>query len=254
MRRFRRIILAAVFLTGAISVVLLLNFTASNPTGRRYSSRMPLTTGQGSAAQIGLAGELVLADDLRLPRNDAPDQLQCICNAQANVDSQNCRVCIASAPLSGAYRRPDFVAANFIAESKNAQNLYYDSRDLAQVNDFAMAAKALNRPLWVFTRVNTDLDAEFYQVVSSTGGGIVPYFTVPGYTDPIDRFAQIGFGLSLASMILIVVSRRNGQRQSFAGAPAPRQPADPFTQANRSVNHAENFVKDSKDRQKNKLD
>jgi hypothetical protein len=52
-------------------VVLLLNFTAPNPTGRRYSSESPLMTGQGSAQQIGLSAERVLARDLGIARNEA---------------------------------------------------------------------------------------------------------------------------------------------------------------------------------------
>ncbi len=197
MKSLRRIILVLAFLAAILSIILLLNFTAPNPTGRRYSSRTPLSTGEGTAGQIGLAGERVLADDLHLPRNDAPDQLQCICNSPTYADLKNCRVCIVSAQLTSPYRRPDFVGRNFIAEAKNAQNLYYDSRDLAQITDFAMAARALNWPLWVYTRVNTNFDPEFLRIVRTTGGDVVPYFTVTGYSDPVDQAAQLGLACTV---------------------------------------------------------
>lgn len=57
-----------------VSVVLLLNITAPNPTHRRYSSQMPLTTGQGNGKSIGDSAEVILAADLNLPNNNAPDQ------------------------------------------------------------------------------------------------------------------------------------------------------------------------------------
>ena len=68
--------------------------------------------GSGLAWRWALAGERVLADDLHLPRNDAPDQLQCVCNSPTYADLKNCRVCIVSAQLTSPYRRPDFVGRN----------------------------------------------------------------------------------------------------------------------------------------------
>ncbi len=55
--------LAGIILCG----VLLLNFTASNPTHRRYSSQTPLTTGQGTGAKIGQDAERILSKDLGIP-------------------------------------------------------------------------------------------------------------------------------------------------------------------------------------------
>lgn len=232
---------------------LLLNFTAPNPTGRRYSSRMPLSTGQGTSEQIGLSGELVLADDLHLPRNDAPDQLQCFCNNSGSMDPRSCQVCLVSMQLTSPYRRPDFVAPNFIAEAKNAQNLYYESRDLPEITDYAVAARTLNRPLWVFTRVNTNLDPEFRRVVDTTGGGIVAYFTVPDYIDPVDQAAKVGLGLSLGAAVVIVASGRKSRSLSFKRPATPRHPTDPLAQAIDSVKRTEQFSKESGDRHRDKL-
>ena len=37
----------------------------------------------------------------------------------------------------------------------------------------------LGRPLWLYVRVNTDVDEKFYQLTESTGAGVVPYFRCP---------------------------------------------------------------------------
>ena len=61
-------------------------------------------------------------------------------------------------------------------------------------------------------RVNTDVDEKFYQLTESTGGGVVPYFTVPGYVDPVDANARGGLLASgaLSSFVIVgeVFSRR----------------------------------------------
>ncbi len=253
-KRIRRIIFVLALLTAIVSIILLLNFAAPNPTGRRYSSRVPLSTGQGSSGQIGLDGERVLADDLHLPRNDAPDQLQCICNSPTVADLKTCRVCIVSAQLTAPYRRPDFVAPNFIAEAKNAQNLYIDSRDLVQITDYAIAARALNRPLWVFTRVNTNIDPEFLRIVDTTGGGVVQYFTVAGYVDPVDQAARTGLEASSLVTVLIVLWGRIAHWKPAVRPAIPRSRDDPLQRAMNAVEHTEKFAKDSKQLQRDRLD
>jgi hypothetical protein len=37
--------------------------------------------------------------------------------------------------------------------------------------------------LWVYTRVNTNIDPELTSTAESTGSGVVLYFTVPDYID-----------------------------------------------------------------------
>ncbi len=163
MRLFRRLALVIALIVAVVCVVLLLNFTAPNPTGRRYSSTSPLTS--GSAQAIGLSAEQILSQDLRTPRNDDPDQRQCFCN-NSNRTPSECNVCVTSDPSISTYRRPDFVSANFIAESKNRQNLLYTYNDqVDQITDYVTEARLLHRPLWLYTRVNTLLAPQFYTLV-----------------------------------------------------------------------------------------
>jgi hypothetical protein len=258
MNFIRRIILLLSLVLLLVSVTLLLNFTAPNPTGRRYSSNSPLTTGQGNANAIGLSGERILAEDLHLPRNDRKDQLQCICNSPSyrpGVDE--CRVCLAYTQSIASYRRPDFVSSNFIAESKNSQNLIYTGREVDQITDYVFAARAMNIPLWVYVRVDTNVDPEFLEVVASTRGGVVYYFTVPGYTDPADQVARI---ISIISLVVLVFSlvweylARRGNRTVTipAGKPTPRQPRSPAP--GRGINNAEGFVQRTRDRAQQTID
>ncbi|MCB9452482.1 MAG: hypothetical protein H6672_13675 [Anaerolineaceae bacterium] len=232
-----------------VSVVLLLNFTAPNPTGRRYSSQTPLTSGQANAGAIGLDAERILAVDLGLPRNDQSDQHQCFCSSGA-VDPplSECRVCMSYAPLStSAYRRPDFVGSNFIVESKNAQNLLYTYRSFEQITDYAISARELGWPLWVYTRVNTTIDPGYYDLVASTGGAIVPYFTVPGYADPVDAAATKG--LLLGGLLLVV----SGGWSLLAGRSRVVRPK-PERQPNDPLSNLEEHVRRSKDRARREID
>jgi hypothetical protein len=243
-----------------IAVVLLLNITAPNPTHRRYSSQIPLTTGQSTANALGLDGERILAADLGLPRNDEPDQLQCVCRDPGFSDKRNCRVCLAYSPISSTYRRPDFVGSDFIAESKNARNLYYESRDLDQITDFAIAARELKKPLWVYTRVNTIIDPQFESVVNATGGGVVRYFGVPGYVDSVDMTAQSLLLPSVTALLLsalfeVVVRRRNVVMPLRVRSSAnPPTPSDPTARAKKAVDAADQFLKDNKEKSRKRLD
>lgn len=159
--------------------------------------RIPLTTGEATGSAIGLDGEDVLARDLGLPRNDIGNQKQCICGTAVRVDPSQCNQCIVSLPTVQTYRRPDFISDGFIAEAKNRRNLLTRDRDFEQIRDYADAAKALDVPLWLFTRVNTAIEPEYRHIVRSTGGDIVYYFAVPGYEDPVDDAAQKGLVASV---------------------------------------------------------
>jgi hypothetical protein len=70
LKTIRRLVFLATLGGMILCGVLLLNFTASNPTHRRYPSQTPLTTGQGTGVVIGLDAERILAKDLGLPPND----------------------------------------------------------------------------------------------------------------------------------------------------------------------------------------
>ena len=265
MKLVRRLIFFVSFIAAIICVVLLLNFTAPNPTGRRYSSASPVTTGQGSASAIGLSGEQILAQDLHTPRNDDPDQRQCICNDpnRTRVPS-DCRVCIGYSQSIANYRRPDFVSEKFIAESKNSQNLLYTYTDtLNQIGDYVVAARAMNRPLWLYTRVDTHLDPEYYRMVESTGGGVVAYYTTPGYVDPIEKAAKGGLIASLVFMAITAIwevgaqkfaGRASGEPRPPREPRSPRPPNDPTRHAKRKTDTAEDFVKTAKEHQQRKID
>lgn len=199
----RRIALVAALVGIIVCIVLLLNFTASNPTHRRYSSRVPLTTGQANGNAIGLDAEQILAKDLGVPRNEERDQRKCLCGTSGKTDPTQCNTCIVSLASITTYRVPDFVSSKFIADSKNQRQLLVQDRDFEQLRDYAEAAEALGIPLWVFTRVNTTVDPEYREVVRSTGGDIVYYFAVPGYEDPTDEAAEKGI---VAAVIVVIIT------------------------------------------------
>jgi hypothetical protein len=261
LQAFRRLAMLGALVSAFICIVLLLNFTAPNPTGRRYSSEIPVTTGEGTSQEIGISGERVLAKDLQLPRNENPDQLQCMCNSTNNTyrpPLNECRVCFAFAQLTSEYRRPDFVAPTFIAESKNAQNLFYERRDFTQIGDYAIGARALARPLWVFVRVNTYLDPEFYEIVEATGGGVVHYFTVQGYVDPVDYTAWRALAISVSIVVVMGLFEANAQGIAvFPARPTPKPrpvtPRDPVENAVRKSQELQSFKERATDRARKRI-
>jgi len=240
----------------AVSILLLLNITAPNPTHRRYSSQMPLTTGQGAGKALGDSAEIILAGDLRLPNNNAPDQRQCLCKTMNSGNAKACNLCLPVNDLQSDFRIPDFMAPDFMAESKNTQNLLYTGREFDQISDYALAAKLLNRPLWVYIRVDTVVDPKFYEIVHATGGNVIPYFTVPGYVDPVDDGAR-KTGVISGGLIAGFVLVKRRARWLKNNAPAPVKvvsPKNPEAEILRKVTHGENFAATAKDRLQAKLD
>ena len=232
-------------LTIALTLVLLLNITAPNPTGRRYSSAMPMFS--GGTTTIGTSAEVILSNDLGAPRNEDTDQRQCICGGAANGRRGRCNVCVTQmASLIGSYRIPDFVTSKYIAESKNEGGLPYrgSSDDVLQIYDYAAGARTLGIPLFVYTRVDTQVTPEFRAIVESTGGGIIPYFTVPGWIDPMDEMAKqglIGGVLLLIGGIIITF----WGRIVITDTPAPD---------NAPIQTEEDFLKRAKDRVQQQID
>jgi hypothetical protein len=252
-----RLVFFVALLISLACIVLLLNFTAPNPTGRRYSSA-PVQT-RGTAQAIGASGEQILSRDLHTPDNDDSDQLQCICNnPNTKPPASQCRVCLVSDPSIANYRRPDFISDKFIAESKNRQNLLYSYADqVDQITDYVTAAKLLKRPLWLYTRVDTLLSPQFDALVSSTGGGVIPYFTTPGYVDPVDQLARIG--LIVALVVLAVTGLLELVQHALAVRLPPRPPRshrepDPLTRSADKTDHAEDFVKKAREHHQRKID
>jgi hypothetical protein len=260
MQRMKLGLFVTGFILISIGTILLLNFTAFNPTHRRYSSASPVINAN-SPQEIGISGERILAADLGLPRNDDPDQRQCICNSPSYVPGvAECRVCSAYSQSVANYRRPDFFSPQFIAESKNRQGLLYTHDDLVnQIGDYAIAARALNIPLWVYVRVDTQVDPEFKRIVRETGGNIIYYFTVPGYVDPIDRLGRYLLIAGLTSVAVGIVFQLSASRRSSPKPPRPTSsrstpnpsptnptpPDDALRRAMRSVNATEDFTNQS---------
>lgn len=256
MKIIRRLILLVAIIAFALCIVLLLNFTAPNPTHRRYSSETPLTTGQANGKQIGDDGERILSNDLNLPNNNDPAQLQCLCGNGSNP----CKSCLTKLPSLSTYRVPDFVGPNFLAEAKNKQDLLYTGREVDQIHDYVLAALLMNRPLWVYVRVNTDVAPEFTQLVESTGGGVLYYFTVPGYTDPVDKTVQTGAAISVIGLVGAGSlewwsHRRRKVRVVVVELPSPTPAPDkPVDSTSRKLDHAEDFLAKRKDRLRGQLD
>ncbi len=256
MKRFRRIVLAIAFLVLIISVVLLMNITASNPTHRRYSSEMPITKGKPNL--IGDDGERILSIDLRLPNNNSTGQKQCICGN--STPNRGCNVCLAQIPGS-SNRIPDFVTTDFIADSKNEQGLLYigNKHDTEQIRDFVVASLLIKRRLYIYVRMNTVVSPEFVQLVESTGGSVVPYFTIPGYIDSVDDTARKI--VTVSGVVLLGMGwlewrhlRKRNLKFIVPHLPEPRQPTNPVNGSTRKIAHGEDFAARAKERLQAKVD
>lgn len=252
MKKLRRIAFVLAFAAFIGCVILLLNFTAPNPTGRRYSSRVILTS--GNPQTVGRDAENVLGLDLRLPNNNDPDQRQCICGNPSYANTGDCRVCLAISASIDTYRIPDFVAPGFIAEAKNRAGLPYSGRDADQISDFVIASQALNRPLWLYIRVNTDLDPSYMEMVEATGGGVVRYFATADYADPVDTGARNGVVVSIVILAGTIFWSALGSGGVRVASPRPRGPQSPLDKALKSSERAASFGKSATDRLRSKLD
>lgn len=255
MRTLCRLLLVTALIIGVVCVVLLLNITAPNPTGRRYSSEIPLTTGEGSAGEIGGDGERILGADLRLPNNNLPDQKKCVCGAPAPAPG-GCNVCVAHSPLIANFRIPDFVSPNFIAEAKNVQRLLTtQDRNYQQISEIAAAARAANMPFWLYVRVDTFVDPAFTALFDGMQGGIVYYFTVPGYVDSVDMMAGIGLVLAILLVIVLVAWIWRAANKTDPVDEPPKQPKrrarrDPL----RKATDVEDFAQRMKERARRRID
>ena len=256
MQMLRRLLILIALTIGVGCVVLLMNITAPNPTGRRYSSEMPLTTGEGSAGAIGGDGERILAADLRLPNNNAPDQRQCVCG-QASAAPGGCNICVAHSPQIANYRIPDFVGPGFIAEAKNVRDLLLtQDRNYQQISEIAAAARAANMPFWVYVRVDTFVDPAFVALFDGMQGGLVYYFAVPGYVDMVDSMAWIGLILAILLVIVFVAWVWQAHKTGPADEPPPSEPLKRRAQRDplRKATDAEDFAQRMKDRARRRID
>jgi hypothetical protein len=262
----RRALMALAALVLLVGVILLLNITAPNPTGRRYSSAMPMQS-EGTIASSRLAGdeaERILAKDLRLVGNNS-GKIQCICKIESSTTPNGCHACIAYIHvISEQYRRPDFVTTHFIAESKNSVR-FPSARDVAEILDYTAAAQQLKIPLWIYIRHDTEItNTALIEKVETTGGGVVRYFTVPGYADPVDEMARYLVSGSLLVLLVGVALEYFGARQHqtvrvpvkpvpIAGAPQPKAPKFPRDPLGK-VGDAEGFMGRMRDKAQRDLD
>lgn len=196
--RITGVLMVGVIITG---IVLLLNFTAPNPTGRRYSSEVvDLNLNNGAK---GIQGERILAQDLNTPNNNEVGQ--CICGGAVNPASiSGCTLCRVRLVGVTSHRLPDFFTDTYIADAKNRYTwLSTDRQDVAQMTDYADAAIALDIPLWVYVRVDTTVDQVMQDLVRSTGGDIVYYFATPDWVDPVNIIAIVG--ILIGGVIVVFV-------------------------------------------------
>lgn len=249
--RFFVVCIAAISLvTVIVSALILANFTAPNPTGRRYASAAPLRV--GSSQDIGSDAENILSGDLGVPRNGLTGERKCICNIGATPNRQTCNVCVAQIAVntsSAYFRIPDFVTDQFMAESKNTDGLLYtgSSREVSQIQDYVTASLLMRVPLYVYTRVETPTDPRFVTLVESTGGAVVPYFQYAGYVDPADATAwkMVALATFCGTASLWSLTRRGRPEKPRVIKP-PRRPAPAHGPAD--------FLKQSKERAQRKID
>ncbi|HEX3052943.1 MAG TPA: putative toxin [Aggregatilineaceae bacterium] len=236
-QRLRRLLIVLAFIGILICIVLLSNYTPRNPAHRRYSSDTPRTS--GNPTTVGASAEVILANDLDLPRNDQSGQLMCICKTGGLKDTAGrCKSCLVQLPNVDTFRIPDFVSDDMLIEAKNVKIL--ESSDYTQLEDYAEAAKALDLKLWIYVRVDTDVSPQYHRLAESTGGKVVHYFTYAGYHDPLNIAGMIGLVASILiggfSMLFEVAARRQGRlpqpRKNHPGAAV--QDLEDFTMRIRS--------------------
>lgn len=227
------------------------NINVQNPTGRRYSNQHPLRTGDGTAQEIGADGERVLASELGIPNNNQAGQLQCACNEfrYAQAPPNNCNACFGYSTNIDNFRIPDFVAEDYLAESKNVRELLAvqgngeTTRDYLQIRDLADVAIILELPLWVYVRVDSDVDSAYADIVNPTGGGIVYYFAYEGYKHPANQLAQTIGIVAIFSIALLGAWELTGRKSQESPAsphplPKPIPPKDPLSKSTSAVNNA----------------
>jgi len=261
----KRLSFASGLILMLIGAILLANFTASNPTNRRYASE---TIDQHITAQDGAyLAEDILSVDLGVSHNEKTDNTRCICQqglSETDVNAK-CNVCYisTSVTLNGQNKSaiPDFFTDMYIADSKfyRASELKYDG----QMQAFVDASLNLQIPLYIYVTMNTDVHPDVVNAVRSTGGDIIPYFIDEGYIDIMDIVGV--FLVALGGMVVIatgVVVARNVAKSWEMPDPedAPKNdeiivPRDmPEERIRKMMNDAEAFKNKVTDKTEAKID
>ncbi len=247
----KRALFFACLLVSAVSVLLLLNVTAPNPTGRRYASA-PTVWNNGRCD--GKAAENILAQDLNLVHNEKVEKTQCVCqpNLAPNALPSICGVCSAySSHVSPRQRAhvPDFVSPHFIADAKCVTNLTTNTN---QLEAFADMSEQLGVPFWIFVRMDTEIAPRYIAMTRASGGDVVRYFLTPGYVDPVDVLAKVGLLISLLGILALLYSAYRGRRPR--PNPSTKPTPSPPSKAQKAIQEAEDFKNKRKDRLRAQLD
>lgn len=240
----RRILIIPPLICIIVGIVLLLNFAAPNPTGRRYSSAVPSQQASTTGNQDWREAEIVLERDLGIPFNDNADTRQCICNvgSENGTPPGRCNVCLMPpVRISQNYTLPDFVTRDLIIDSKYVATFSID----AQIEDFIAAAQETNREVWIFVRINTNFSTATQSRIQATGGDIVPYFVDDGYSDPINQIAKILLLIGGTGIVLIL----GWEAWRWLYNPSPDEPdedvdsVDSVDDATDTVGETESFMR-----------
>lgn len=241
MTTIRRGILFVALTTLLVAALLLLNVTAPNPTGRRYSSEIVNTTTHNTH-QRGAQGEEILAADLGVPRNETPGETQCLC--RHSQPPARCTQCIVTfANIQGTHRIPDFVAQGYFAESKNRRQLRTADDAYVQIEDMATVARDMGLPLWVFVRVDTRVDPAYVELARSTGGDVVYYFAVEGYVDPVDSVAGVLVWVAAGVFVVIVFWELWERVKPHDEAPVDDDPPESAQRADDQTTATEQYMR-----------
>lgn len=258
MKTFRRGIIAAGLLLSAFCILLLMNITAPNPTGRRYSSSVV-------PESDGRAAEDVLQADLNITHNERSPITMCICDHDGHKVNK-CQTCLISSSCVINTSIPDFISKNFLIDSKNyaKSQLRLDQ----QLRNFVCAARENNLQLWLYVRKDTDVQSSLIQAVQSTGGDVVYYFTKSDYIDQTDGSARLGLVgavafVGLGGYLEVLALRRRIKRpvriRIAIQSPPPPSPGSPkssrpVVDPTRKADDAVSFAQRMKDKTRRDMD
>lgn len=244
----RRLLWIPALMTLILCGLLLLNVTAPNPTGRRYSSVNPAQVAADlNLPQPGRAAEEVLSWDLGIPRNDSSEgERACICNEtrESTTPPGRCNLCVAYHP-DVSLAIPDFITESYIADSKDYQSAILSTDD--QIRNFLLASDVLNVPLYIYLPHPVDgnlrVSDRTRELIMATGGDVIPYFTHAGYADPVDRIATVGLVLAVLVILgLVFLEFRNSPSVDSGNRDPDAQDSDAIDNAVDSTEATEQFM------------
>jgi hypothetical protein len=247
---FLRLVAVSSFVVIIVSLIQLMNFTAPNPTGRRFSSQIPnAECGEsGCSSANGRYAEVILSLDLKIPRNDSLEgNRACFCTSRR---SSRCNTCLAR--NTGATSIPDFVTGAYIAEAKFTRALSLTQ----QLSSMIQGSRTLNMPFYLFVRVDTLVTPTLTTAVNETGGAVVYYFSHVGWKgDTTEQMAQVALVIALVLAHIAVVGLYFLTRPVIVTPIVPPvTPQSKLTKAERKVNNAEEYYQQRKQKALDDID